>query len=109
MVDFSKVTGAGFKHFGKPASYTPPGGGGTVSCTIVPKVPQLDDRDFGTPGYQLSAANQALALLADVRASEIPQPQQGGTLTYEGRAYPVRSLLLDTERQVWRLALGKPA
>ena len=109
MVDFSKVTGAAFSHFGQAASYLPPEGGTAVSCTAVCKAPQMDDASFGTPGYQLSSERQAIALLADVRQSEIATPKQGGTLTTEGRDYPIRSVLLDTQRQVWRLSLGKPA
>lgn len=107
MVDFSKVSDAGAKHFGKSAAYTSPEGAVTV-CRAIVQRPVVDDVGFGTPGYQMSPERQAIALLADVRKSEVAEPKQGGMLSTEGRTYPIRSVLLDTERQMWRLSLGRP-
>ena len=108
-VDMKRPVDAAFRHFGKSAAYTPPDNGTPIPCTIIPKVPDVEDRSFTTPGFQLAPDKQKLALLADVRESEVATPVAGGFISYNGHTYPIRNpVLLDTERNVWRLALGAP-
>ena len=62
-----------FEVFGMAATYTPPGGGSQVACTII-----LDSRDRELEFGRGSPVMQGQIL--QVRRSELPAPAKGGTL-----------------------------
>lgn len=93
-------------NLGEAATYTPPAGAPT-SCTVTVRKPDTAGT-LQTTGYQISPAAQDIALIAEVRRSEIASPVRGGTLTTGGRTYPVRDVDLHPCRLTWVLALDKP-
>lgn len=93
--DNPRPVDAAFKHFGRSAAYTTPDGV-PVPCTIIP--------------HPLDAGRaRKIALLAEVRVSEVARPEVGGFISYKGLSYPILApVLRDAERDTWPLACGKP-
>jgi hypothetical protein len=89
-----------FEVFGTAASYTPPGGGPTVGCTII-----LDARDRELEFGRGSAIMQGQVL--QVRRSELPAPAKTGTFAVGSATLTVlddpRSD--DPDRHVWRMTV----
>ena len=89
-----------FEVFGVAATYTPPGGGSTVACTVI-----LDSRDRELEFGRGAAIMQGQAL--QVRRVELPAPAKGGTFAVGSATLTVlddpRSD--DPDRHVWRMTV----
>lgn len=74
---------APFAMFGKPATYTPPGGGTAVVCRVI-----IDraDRDIVLPDGKPFAEGDTI----EVRASEVV-PARGGSFVVETVTYVVQN------------------
>jgi hypothetical protein len=87
-----------FRAFGKAATYTPPGGGTPVACSIVLDKRDPDQRpDEGRP--------LAGVLVLEVRASEVAAPAARGTFLVGAKTYTVanRPERSDPEGLAWTM------
>jgi hypothetical protein len=89
-----------FEVFGSAASYTPPGGGSGVACTVI-----LDARDRELEFGRGAAVMQGQTL--QVRRNEVSAPAKGGTFALGAAMLIVlddpRSD--DPDRHVWRMTV----
>lgn len=84
-----------------------PAAGGSVAVTVI-KVDLETAGPLLSQEFRLSPDRQAVALLVDLRKSEIALPQRGDTVVIDGQTYIVGNTpQLDEEKLVWRLPLTK--
>lgn len=82
------------------AVYTPPGGGAPVPCRTDLSAGDRDWRAFSDSGVTLPAIS------AEVRVSDVMDPEEGGTLAVGGSSYRItRVTQPGTDRRLWRLEL----
>ena len=89
---------AAYLAWGRAASYTPPGGGSAVSCTVL-----LDIRESGAkPEDGSPPAGQAWI---EVRAKEVAAPASRGTFTSGSKTYEIssRPLPADADGYGWKM------
>jgi hypothetical protein len=70
-----------FATLGVAATYTPPGGGAPIACTVIRRSPDLD------VGLQRAVIRGDLI---EVRRAEVPAPQKGGTFALGAETLTVR-------------------
>ena len=97
----SRALAAQYRTFGVPATYTP-ASGDPVACTVIPTERSPDALvQFG------QTAVIAGARLLEVRATEVPTPARGDTLTVDGDTLTVsaepRHPDGDHDRLLWLL------
>ncbi|MGE0155149.1 MAG: hypothetical protein AB7R90_21220 [Reyranellaceae bacterium] len=104
---FAAVPDAAFAAFGAAATYTPPGGD-AVAVTVILR--------GGSEDAQLLRGRRARAWLADIRSSDVAQPQKAATLVVAacealpaGGTFVVADFSVDRPGLVWRLDLEKQA
>jgi hypothetical protein len=89
-----------FKVFGVAASYTPPGGGSAIACTVI-----FDARDRELEFGRGAAIMQGQTL--QVRRSEVSAPAKGGAFAVG----PATLTVLDDprsddpDRHIWRMTV----
>lgn len=108
----STAVDAIFALFGKPAEYTPPGGGTAVPCTVLY---DASDRSLGSGGLSGFSRPMVAGNTIEVRASEIAAPARGGRFvvnptlpvaaTYEIAEDPKSN---DSDRLTWIFTVGDP-
>jgi hypothetical protein len=93
-----RAINAVFEHLGRPATYTPPGGGAPTACTIV-----LDKRE--PESQQGEGRPQAGIVTIEVRKSEIALPAKKGVFAVEATTYAVldRPTADDPDGLIWTL------
>ncbi|MGE0154802.1 MAG: hypothetical protein AB7R90_19450 [Reyranellaceae bacterium] len=103
----SVVPDAAFAAFGSAATYTPPGGD-AVAVTVILR--------GGSEDAQVLRGRRARAWLADLRSSEVAQPQKAAALAVAacevlpaGGNFVVADFSVDRPGLVWRLDLEKQA
>lgn len=101
---FAPMLAGQFAVFGEVASYTPPGIGAVPVTLKVIRREAPHDTALGYPGTR-----DAVATLADVRVSDLAQPEERGVLVVGASSYRVRAFDRDSERLVWRLDLEPAA
>lgn len=100
--DPAQALAALFRVFGVDALYTAPGGGSPVACRLA-WVTQADRPVSLFEGVGVSTP----ARLAELRVSEVPLVEEGGTVTVGGTAYAVHAAArADADRLLWRLELA---
>ena len=102
MIDFDAlVLQPGFRVFGRAASYTPPGGGPAVSCSVI-----LDSSDRELGGLAGRPMLQGRSLM--VRRAELPAPAKGGTFLLSGETLVIQDdpVATDADRLLWRCTVG---
>jgi hypothetical protein len=89
-----------FEVFGIAATYTPPGGGSAIACTVI-----LDARDRDLEFGRGAALMQGQTL--QVRRSELPAPAKGGTFMISSSTLIVLDdpRCDDPDRHVWRMTV----
>lgn len=73
-----------------------------VGCLVALKRPDREAALFASGGV-------VAELVAEVRASEVPAPVEGDTLTIAGTVYTIRRPERDRDRLVWSLPLREPS
>lgn len=96
----NEAVDAVFDEFGVDAVYAPPDGD-PVACRVIWKHP--DGTFAGHVG-----AMRTTTRMADVRAAELPDPQEGATLTVEGKTYTLAApgFASDKRRRLRRMELN---
>ena len=89
------------------ATYTPPlpPGGDSVAVRIMTRTPD-PNAGLGAMGFRMSVDEQGIALVADLRRSDVATPRKGGTLTIGERHYQIAAEPeLDPAGLIWSLSL----
>jgi hypothetical protein len=86
-------------NLGLDAAYASPLGGAAVPVRVVLRQP-------GRGSDLLQTGSVVPGLVAEVRAAELHQPEEGGQLAIGGDTYTVRSFDSDALGLIWRLALA---
>jgi hypothetical protein len=81
------------------ASYSPASGGAALVVGVI-----LREPDHTAELLQTGAV--VASLIAEVRASELAQPEEGGQLSIGADVYVVRSVDSDALALIWRLSLA---
>jgi len=93
----ARAVNAGFRTFGRSATYTP-AGGDPIAVTVIVKTPEGDLSGIGLGARRIGR-------VADVRSSEVASPAEGDTLTIGEESFIVRGAAPDAERLAWSLDL----
>lgn len=94
-------------HLASDAIYTPPPapGGETVAVRLMTRTPDAN-AGLGAAGFRFSVEEQGIALVADLRRSDVATPHKGGTLTIGERHYQIAAEPeLDPAGLIWSLNL----
>ena len=89
------------------ATSTPPlpPGGDSAAVRIMTRTPD-PNAGLGAMGFRMSVGEQGIALVADVRRSDVAAPLKGGTLTIGERHYQIAAEPeLDPAGLIWSLNL----
>lgn len=95
--------------FAVAAQYTPPGGD-PVPVTVIKHKPDAES-PLGLAGWMLTAAEQAAALLVELRRDQVAAPARAAAFALDAPApgeaagYTVRSARLSRDGEIWLLAL----
>ena len=100
--------------FGVEGAYTPPAGAPVAVTLLRWRPDELGWRPLAADaelfaGARLAAADQQHAWVVLLRRDEVALAERGGTVTMDGRAWPVRRAASVEDGECWLLGLGPSA
>lgn len=106
MSIFSRAIDAAFNRpdFADAATYYAGASNAGVPVKVI-AVPAGSDAQFGDLRLKLSASNQTLAKIVDVRKIEVAEPKKGDMLVIGTERYEVVDPTLDDTGEIWTLGL----